>query len=365
MKKIISVLLSFCAILSCFLMPVSAATCPHYYFTYLSIKCYSTDSLSYHEEVQNRKCDSCGRTYVKVFINNHEDRNGDKKCDLCGKYGIVCDHSYSYSSSSTEYKYYDLSFHKKITVEKCKYCTDIKKSPEIITPHIDADDDKICDQCGYKDIIEVDNDAVPSCSHSGDTLAYNSYEEGADADHHHVIVNSNCDECAQIYVSKEYDEYHNDSSKDGICDICNIKVEHKNHIDNNDDDDCDLCGYIITQRAISNTYSVKSGEKIHFKIVCDNLPEGAYLALYDSIMGPYCYSWGLLTTSYDGCIEWTSDDFYKEDTYFTYKILDKDGNTIRTTSKNSYGYIKVEVEYSFFIRIISFFKRLFVLDYLI
>ena len=126
----------------------------------------------------------------------------------------------------------------------------------------------------------------------------------------------------------------NDNDMNGYCDLCNAFV-----------------GYAEKVYA-----KVSYREKATFDVVCDNLPKGVNMVLYeyDSPNKPIVVS----NAGYFGC---TTDNLKKQDIYIV-RLVDKNGNIVANTSQVTSHYIIIDVEDSFGLRISSFFKKLFGAD---
>ena len=328
-------------------------SCSHSYTTFSHYEYESTSSTQYHFITPYRKCTRCGTSIPDasdMVTEAHKDDNNDRKCDKCGKSGLDCKHSYS---DSIEYEYYDLSFHTVNFVKTCGYCNDKKITPEI-KAHIDTDGNKTCDECGYKNIIEVDGSATP-CTHTEGAFAYALYEQPEDPEQHSVITHFTCSECNEPYVSGIENKLHEDANRDGTCDICNTVVDHQTHYDNDKNDECDFCDYALKTYTKSKVVTINYKENALIKVNARNLPEGAQIVV--NRFG-FTFVKGDVVVNNGDYIEWLSDPLNDRST-FEVKVIDKDGNTLADANKTSSYLVIINVEDSFLVKIKSFFRRLF------
>lgn len=144
-----------------------------------------------------------------------------------------------------------------------------------------------------------------------------------------------------------------DSNDDAKCDYCGKILYHSCvDYDDNNDSQCDVCGTHFT--LIDKTsYTVNYKERAQFEVVSNNMPEGVSLALYS-----FFDQNTPVATSSDGYIEWTTDALTEREVYLA-KFIDENGNPIKSSSRVELHYIVITVEDSFFVKIASFFRRLF------
>ncbi len=182
----------------------------------------------------------------------HEDLDSNGLCDICG---YAMDHTHTYSDKWSFNQ--DEHYH----APTCGCNAKDKKYQKDNAPHVDENNDSLCDVCQYDydhtHVYDMDNwtkaDAdyhwhAPSCGHNVDGIekAPHADEDNDgicdfcewDYDHTHTFAEEwSTDDDYHWYEAtcghKVVDQKnpHVDKDSDGICDDCGIKPEHIHQID--------------------------------------------------------------------------------------------------------------------------------------
>lgn len=124
--------------------------------------------------------------------------------------------------------------------------------------------------------------------------------------------------------------------------------------DKNYDGKCDSCGEIFTNSVkITATSEIKYKETISYGIRVNNMPAGASLVFYDPE-----YPGRPIIVSNAGYIG-SSNATLTEQYVAMYRVVDKNGKVLKDKNQIETYYVVIDIEDSFFIRIIAFFKGLF------
>ena len=175
-----------------------AGSCTHNGFQW-----YGTDG-AFHELY----CGQCGESISN--IENHDDADGDTKCDVCGV-GVVNNvHNHVWStqwSSSSMHHFYDC------TDSACTTSTGAEVHDD------SADNDGLCDKCGYGTPSNPGGGNQSGCPHN---FVWYSIDE--------TVHRMNCNDCNSSFSRDPhvdiYDNNTHNQVADGLCDICDARVSY-------------------------------------------------------------------------------------------------------------------------------------------
>ncbi len=137
---------------------------------------------------KDHKCDTCGEVLSQCADINGD---GDHKCDICDKDGIT-DHTDDPADGD----------------HKCDECADYEFS------HVDADNDKLCDDCKAPLCGEEHLDDPADGDHKCDRCELDNVTDCQDAS---ADGNHNCDDCGKENITDCTDS---DTDTDHNCDEC-------------------------------------------------------------------------------------------------------------------------------------------------
>ena len=139
----------------------------------------------------------------------HEDAEDDGVCDVCGWYDASHSHSFEDTWSV------DAGHH--WYGATCQHTGATKDEAR----HADADGDDLCDTCQYQMCHHEDNDVDGICDICGyeDPDHTHTYVQGWGSDHSGHWAKAECHPGATVKVIE-----HDDRNKDGTCDVCGFVI---------------------------------------------------------------------------------------------------------------------------------------------